>query len=123
MQVAQTEGELHLISEDEIEVDRGENKASNQFVWLKRVVNPDVLKTSTITFTNGGDNIGVYIPFFAPYNIWNIILIVTIFLACGSMVLRRVCISSPSVNFSNFRTLRSHNSAFCFNRIRYLYSD
>jgi cadmium resistance transport/sequestration family protein len=46
---------------------------SNRLVWI--------LKTATITVANGGDNISVYIPFFATNNLWNIIMIVVIFLA------------------------------------------
>ncbi|MBS4190512.1 cadmium resistance transporter [Bacillus sp. FJAT-49705] len=46
---------------------------SNRFVWL--------LKTASVTFVNGVDNIGVYIPFFSANSLRNIILIMVILLA------------------------------------------
>ena len=38
------------------------------------------MKTSAITFVSGADNIGVYIPLFLKNNLWNIALIIGIFL-------------------------------------------
>ncbi|WP_066315874.1 cadmium resistance transporter [Bacillus sp. FJAT-29814] len=46
---------------------------SIRFFWL--------IKTATVTFANGVDNIGVYIPFFSANSLWKIIMIVIIFLA------------------------------------------
>jgi len=39
-----------------------------------------IIKTAMITVANGGDNIGVYVPFLATNSLFNIILIVVIFI-------------------------------------------
>lgn len=48
--------------------------------WLQKLFHPSIYKVAAVTFANGGDNIGVYIPFFATYKGWQIIIIVIIFL-------------------------------------------
>ncbi|WP_340084955.1 cadmium resistance transporter [Siminovitchia sp. FSL H7-0308] len=47
-------------------------KKSRPVMWL--------FKTAVITFANGADNMGVYIPLFATYNLERIMLILVIFL-------------------------------------------
>lgn len=39
-----------------------------------------IINTATITIANGGDNLGVYIPFLATNSLFNIMLIVVIFI-------------------------------------------
>lgn len=48
--------------------------------WLQRFLHPNIYKVATITFANGGDNIGIYIPFFSSQSIARLIIIITIFL-------------------------------------------
>ncbi|MEH7124723.1 cadmium resistance transporter [Bacillus sp. JJ1773] len=64
---------------------------SSQFVWL--------LKITTVTFANGVDNIGLYIPFFSTNSLWNIILIIVIFLALVAVLcyLGNVLVHQPLI--------------------------
>ncbi|MFE7083239.1 cadmium resistance transporter [Priestia megaterium] len=55
-----------------------ENKHTNM---LQKLLHPNVYKVAAVTFANGGDNIGVYIPFLATYTSWQVVIIVIIFLA------------------------------------------
>jgi len=47
-------------------------EVSNRFEWM--------IKSASISFVNGIDNISIYIPFFSMGNLWNIILVIVVFL-------------------------------------------
>lgn len=49
--------------------------------WLQKLFHPSIYKVAAVTFANGGDNIGIYIPFFATYKGWQIGIIIMIFLS------------------------------------------
>ncbi|WP_315120738.1 cadmium resistance transporter [uncultured Clostridium sp.] len=48
--------------------------------FIKNFINPSVVKVFIVTFANGGDNIGIYIPLFARMNLMDILITVIIFL-------------------------------------------
>lgn len=103
------EGVLHSVGERKPKIDTVENETFNLPGWLKKLLNPDVLKVATVTFVNGGDNIGVYIPFFAAYSTGNIILIVFIFLTllalwcyAGYVLVRHPLIAQTLERYGHF---------------------
>lgn len=73
------------------------------------------IKMSTITFANGGDNIGVYIPYFATQSIGCILVILLLFLCLVGIC----CFIGNAL--PNFGTLWSCYRAFCTCRLRCLY--
>jgi cadmium resistance transport/sequestration family protein len=48
--------------------------------FLQRFLHPNIYKVATITFANGGDNIGIYIPYFSNQDIARLVIIIAIFL-------------------------------------------
>lgn len=48
--------------------------------FIKNFLNASVIKVASITFANGGDNIGIYIPIFISMDLLNIFITVIIFL-------------------------------------------
>ncbi|MGE6541205.1 cadmium resistance transporter [Bacillus luti] len=69
------EGEAYTTSETP--ASKESEKTPN---WLQKLFHHSIYKVAAVTFANGGDNIGVYIPFFATYNGWQIGIIVMTFL-------------------------------------------
>lgn len=51
----------------------------HEYVGLLGLVPPNVFKVGSITFANGGDNIGIYIPVFTNMNLIDIIITVVMF--------------------------------------------
>ncbi len=47
---------------------------------LSQILHPQTYKVALITFANGGDNIGVYVPLFAASNLTNLLIILAVFL-------------------------------------------
>ena len=47
---------------------------------LKGLLHPVTYSVAAITFANGGDNIGIYVPFFASLNWPGLVVVLTIFL-------------------------------------------
>lgn len=45
-----------------------------------QILHPQTYKIAVITFANGGDNIGVYVPLFAGSNFISLLVIITLFL-------------------------------------------
>jgi cadmium resistance transport/sequestration family protein len=46
---------------------------------LASILSPQTYKIATITFANGGDNIGIYVPLFASSNLTSLGVILTVF--------------------------------------------
>jgi len=46
---------------------------------LSNLLTPKTYSVAAITFANGGDNIGIYVPFFASLNLSNLLIVLTIF--------------------------------------------
>lgn len=55
-------------------------KENTRINFITKLINPSILKVFTVTFANGGDNIGIYIPLFASMNMVGIFVTVIIFL-------------------------------------------
>ncbi|WP_454053061.1 cadmium resistance transporter [Clostridium sp. Marseille-Q7071] len=51
-----------------------------QKTFSRRFINSAVIKVFSVTFANGGDNIGIYIPLFTRMDLVNIIVTVIIFM-------------------------------------------
>jgi cadmium resistance protein CadD (predicted permease) len=66
-------------SEAEETVEEAGQRSSNIPHWLSVVLSPHVFKVAMLTFANGGDNIGVYVPLFAKGNIADMIVILIVF--------------------------------------------
>lgn len=62
---------------EEKEVFNEENKL---LVSIKEVISPNIIKVAGVTFANGGDNIGIYIPLFSSMNLYSILITVIVFL-------------------------------------------
>ncbi len=74
-QQPERDGEVYTVQE----VPSGEKTEDNPGRF-KRLFHPSIYKVAAVTFANGGDNIGVYVPFLATYKSWQIGIIVIIFL-------------------------------------------
>lgn len=59
---------------------KAENKAEELQQKEKKKLKTGFLTVATITFANGGDNIGTYIPLFATLTAYNKSIMITIFL-------------------------------------------
>jgi cadmium resistance transport/sequestration family protein len=60
--------------------DINETKENHIITFVEKFINPSILKVFIVTFANGGDNIGIYIPLFASMNTVGIFVTVIIFL-------------------------------------------
>ncbi len=47
---------------------------------LAKYINPNIVSVATVTFANGGDNIGVYVPLFAGSSALQLVILVLVFL-------------------------------------------
>lgn len=69
--------------ESKVQVVSGEfnySKTNNSVIsTLATFINPQTYKVAAITFANGGDNIGIYVPLFASSDLTGLIVILTIF--------------------------------------------
>lgn len=57
-----------------------ENNKLEETTFIKNFINPSVFKVACVTFANGGDNIGIYIPLFSSMNLIGIFITVVVFL-------------------------------------------
>ncbi|WP_346936870.1 cadmium resistance transporter [Clostridium sp.] len=48
--------------------------------FAKYFINPSVIKVFSLTFANGADNIGIYVPLFTSMSLVSIVVIVIIFM-------------------------------------------
>ncbi|AKG20629.1 cadmium resistance transporter [Calothrix sp. 336/3] len=69
------ENEIQAVS---TELDSQPIKTSVMSIFTS-IFSPQTYKVATITFANGGDNIGIYVPLFASSNLTNLGIILTIF--------------------------------------------
>lgn len=64
----------------------GKNKTENENTVLSnRDSKSPVLAIAAVTFANGGDNIGIYIPLFVSLNLWQRAIMISIFLILVSI--------------------------------------
>jgi cadmium resistance transport/sequestration family protein len=52
-----------------------------QTSWLSSVLSPQAYSVAAVTFANGGDNIGIYVPLFANSDAQHLAIILTVFFA------------------------------------------
>lgn len=57
-----------------------EAQGNRIIIFIKSIINPSVVKVFIVTFANGGDNIGIYIPLFASMSLVDIEVTVIIFM-------------------------------------------
>jgi cadmium resistance transport/sequestration family protein len=62
---------------DDVETATPNEKAGGWQRWG----DPQIMKVAAVTFANGGDNIGIYVPLFAKSNLPQLVLTVLIFLS------------------------------------------
>lgn len=69
--------------ENEVQVVSGEFnslKANNSMMsTLASFLSPQTYKVAAVTFANGGDNIGIYVPLFANSNLSSLLVILSVF--------------------------------------------
>jgi cadmium resistance transport/sequestration family protein len=66
------------------ETEEGQNLSTQTerslfYTFLLSWLNPQILKIAAVTFANGGDNIAIYLSFFASLNLWELIITLGIF--------------------------------------------
>ncbi len=71
------ETEVQTIAE---EINSSQPGASFMSIFTS-VISPQTYKVAAVTFANGGDNIGIYVPLFASSNLTKLGIILSIFLA------------------------------------------
>jgi cadmium resistance protein CadD (predicted permease) len=63
---------LFIPETDEAEV---ENQPEPSNSWLSNLFSPQVYSVAAVTFANGGDNVGIYVPLFASAT-WESLLVI-----------------------------------------------
>jgi cadmium resistance transport/sequestration family protein len=53
----------------------------DQTTWFNSIISPQTYSVAAVTFANGGDNIGIYMPLFASCTWQNLIIILNVFFA------------------------------------------
>jgi cadmium resistance transport/sequestration family protein len=66
-------------SNEEAEAEAIISKSYSKKNWITNLVHPNIYKVAAITFANGGDNIGIYIPFFSGKGIIQMLITILIF--------------------------------------------
>ncbi len=68
-----------LLIPDEDEVSPKEQPETPDRSWLSSVLSPQTYSVAAVTFANGGDNIGIYMPLFASCSPEKLIIILSVF--------------------------------------------
>lgn len=55
-------------------------KASKIKSILEKVIKPEILSVILITIANGADNIGIYVPVFGSYSLWQFVVTIAVFI-------------------------------------------
>jgi len=67
-------------------LDQSINIQGNHIItFVKNLINPNVLKVFSVTFANGGDNIGIYTPLFTGMRFVDMLVTVIIFVLLTSL--------------------------------------
>lgn len=53
--------------------------------FIKSFIKPSIFKVASVTFANGGDNIGIYIPLFASMSLFDVFITVIVFTLLTSL--------------------------------------
>ncbi len=63
----------------DIQFNEHDKNKTKRFSFLYRFISPYTVKVASITVANGGDNIGIYVPFFATSSLTRILIIIIVF--------------------------------------------
>ncbi|MBD2104573.1 cadmium resistance transporter [Leptolyngbya sp. FACHB-261] len=74
-----TIGISRLLDQGMDEVDEEEEPEPNEGSFLTSFVSPQTYSVAAVTFANGGDNIGIYVPLFASSTLESLIAILGVF--------------------------------------------
>jgi cadmium resistance transport/sequestration family protein len=67
------------VEEQDIQLNKDEKNKTKKLSFLYGFLSPYSVKVASITIANGGDNIGIYVPFFATSNSTQILVIIIVF--------------------------------------------
>ena len=70
-------GFSRLVNTNEAETDTQETQT--QPPWFSSLMSPQAYSVAAVTFANGGDNIGIYMPLFASCTWQNLVVILSVF--------------------------------------------
>lgn len=74
-------GLSRLISSDDDAEAVEELTGAAQNFWFSSLITPQTYSVAAVTFANGGDNIGIYVPLFASSTAQSLIVILSVFFA------------------------------------------
>ncbi len=63
----------------ESEETEAENQPEPSNSWLSNLLSPQVYSVAAVTFANGGDNVGIYVPLFASATWESLLVILSVF--------------------------------------------
>jgi len=75
-------GISRLLNQDEVDIDHEDSEPELQPAtqsWFTSVLSPQAYSVAAITFANGGDNVGIYVPLFASSTWESLMAILAIF--------------------------------------------
>lgn len=73
-------GQNRLQDNENNKIEETNNTQTNSIIaFVKNIINPNIIKVFVVTFANGGDNIGIYIPLFASMSLVEIFVTTIIF--------------------------------------------
>jgi cadmium resistance transport/sequestration family protein len=68
---------LFIPETEDDEVEENQSQPSNS--WLSSFLSPQVYSVAAVTFANGGDNVGIYVPLFASATWESLLVILSVF--------------------------------------------
>jgi cadmium resistance transport/sequestration family protein len=73
--------QLFNSDDDESEIQTVSDEINQRVIKFpfNHILTPQTYSVAAITFANGGDNIGIYVPFFASLNLSSLLIVLTIF--------------------------------------------
>ena len=72
-------GISRLVNSDEENNDSDTEETQTQSTWFSSFISPQAYSVAAVTFANGGDNIGIYMPLFASCTWENLVIILGVF--------------------------------------------
>lgn len=72
-------GISRLVNSDEENNDSDTEETQTQPAWFNSFISPQAYSVAAVTFANGGDNIGIYMPLFASCSWENLVIILGVF--------------------------------------------
>ena len=72
-------GVSRLFKKDDLEIQTVSGEINSSISILSSILSPQTYQVTAVTFANGGDNIGIYIPLFASSNLVSLGIILSVF--------------------------------------------